>query len=335
MPSVSFSDSQFHSHFFLQQLWSDSSESLSELTQQNVQRTTVKTDATHRLIIAAEGLNLAKVYQVQHALNDGLSFVSFTDSAYSPHCQTQAIVAQVNVQNEQVNELLEQVSGQTRTELFLLPVCPSLNAPGLLVMDMDSTMIGCECIDEIAYLAGVGEQVSEVTELAMQGKLDFAQSLHQRVACLEGVPLPLLQGLLDKLPIMSGLSVLINELKKNGWKVVVASGGFTYFANHLRDRFELDAAVSNVLETADNKLTGKVVGQVVDASVKAATVKELADKWNIDAAQTIAMGDGANDLLMMKEAAYGVAYHAKPVVRQQAKLAIRHSGLDTLLHIFG
>lgn len=337
MSSVAFSSSQFQSHFFLQQLWSASSEPLSDLTESQVQRQHTDKEYSHQLVIAADGLSLAKIYQVQFALQKVLSVVSLQHSAFSAHCQTQAVIANVVLksgQSEQAYQLLESVANQTRTELFLLTERPRLSQPGLLVMDMDSTMIGCECIDEIAYLAGVGEQVAEVTEQAMQGKLDFAQSLHQRVACLEGVPLPLLQGLLDKLPIMGGLTILVAELKKAGWKIAVASGGFTYFANHLRDRFELDAAVSNVLEAENDKLTGKVVGQVVDAAVKAQTIKELSDKWNIEAGQTIAMGDGANDLLMMKEAAFGVAYHAKPVVRQQAKLAIRHSGLDTLLHIF-
>ncbi|WP_438864220.1 phosphoserine phosphatase SerB [Neptunicella sp.] len=334
MSSVAFSSSQFQSHFFLQQLCSESSTSLSGLTESQVQCQNSEQEYSHQLVIAADGLSLAKIYQVQQALQSVLSVLCFRYSARSSTCQTQAVIANVAVHSEQAGEVLESVANQTRTELFLLTERPRLSQPGLLVMDMDSTMIGCECIDEIAYLAGVGEQVAEVTEQAMQGKLDFAQSLHQRVACLEGVPLPLLQGLLDKLPIMGGLTILVAELKKAGWKIAVASGGFTYFANHLRDRFELDAAVSNVLEAENDKLTGKVVGQVVDAAVKAQTIKELSDKWNIEAGQTIAMGDGANDLLMMKEAAFGVAYHAKPVVRQQAKLAIRHSGLDTLLHIF-
>ncbi|MBC3766892.1 phosphoserine phosphatase SerB [Neptunicella marina] len=212
---------------------------------------------------------------------------------------------------------------------------PGIDQPGLLLMDMDSTMIACECIDEIAKLTGAAESVAKVTEQAMQGKLDFAQSLYQRVACLEGVDVTLLKSIRDRLPIMPGLSVLIRELKQAGWKVAVASGGFTFFADYLKQRFELDSATANVLEQQDGKLTGKVLGQVVDAKVKAQTLKTLAKDFGIDESQTIAMGDGANDLVMMQAAGLGVACHAKPIVRQQADVAIRSSNLDTLLHLLG
>ena len=202
-------------------------------------------------------------------------------------------------------------------------------------MDMDSTVIAVECIDEIAKLAGaeVGEQVSKVTELAMQGKLDFAESLRSRVACLQGADQAILQSVRAALPLMPGMFNLVRILKKHNWKLAIASGGFTYFADYLLQRLELDDAVANELEIVEGKLTGKVSGSIVDAKVKASTLGELAARWDIPHNQTIAMGDGANDLLMMNAASLGVAFHAKPVVRAQADISIRHGGLDCLLWI--
>ena len=217
-------------------------------------------------------------------------------------------------------------------EAALITNAPKLAEPGLLVMDMDSTTIEIECIDEIAKLAGVGEQVAAVTELAMQGELDFAQSLHQRVATLANSPEQILADVAKNIPLMAGLENLINELKKHNWRIAVASGGFTYFADHLKELLDLDATFANVLEIVDGKLTGKVLGSVVDAQVKADSLTLLAEKYQIPASQTVAMGDGANDLIMMAAAEFGVAFHAKPIVLAQADSSINKQGLDCLLH---
>ncbi len=217
-------------------------------------------------------------------------------------------------------------------EAALIQDAPKLSQPGLLVMDMDSTTIEIECIDEIAKLAGVGEQVSAVTELAMQGKLDFAQSLHQRVATLENAPETILADVAKNIPLMAGLENLISELKKHNWRIAVASGGFTYFADHLKEILALDDTFANVLEIVDGKLTGKVLGSVVDAQVKADSLQLLSAKYQIPASQTVAMGDGANDLVMMAAASFGVAFHAKPIVLAQADSSINQQGLDCLLH---
>jgi len=219
-----------------------------------------------------------------------------------------------------------------KVEAALIQNAPKLNEPGLLVMDMDSTTIEIECIDEIAKLAGVGEQVSAVTELAMQGELDFAQSLHQRVATLENAPEQILADVAKNIPLMSGLETLISELKKHNWRIAVASGGFTYFADHLKEMLALDATFANVLEINNGKLTGKVLGNVVDAQVKADSLNLLAQKYKIVPSQTVAMGDGANDLVMMAAASFGVAFHAKPIVLAQADSSINEQGLDCLLH---
>ncbi len=217
-------------------------------------------------------------------------------------------------------------------EAALIADAPILSEPGLLVMDMDSTTIEIECIDEIAKLAGVGEQVAAVTELAMQGELDFSQSLHQRVATLSNAPESILADVARNIPLMAGLETLIAELKKHNWRIAVASGGFTYFADHLKDLLKLDATFANVLEISDGKLTGKVLGSVVDAQVKADSLALLAKQYDIPAKQTVAMGDGANDLVMMAAAGFGVAFHAKPIVLAQADSAINQQGLDCLLH---
>lgn len=217
-------------------------------------------------------------------------------------------------------------------EAALINDAPKLAEPGLLVMDMDSTTIEIECIDEIAKLAGVGEQVAAVTELAMLGELDFAQSLHQRVATLADAPEQILADVAKNIPLMAGLEDLINELKKHNWRIAVASGGFTYFADHLKELLALDATFANTLDIVDGKLTGKVLGSVVDAQVKADVLTLLAKQYKIPASQTVAMGDGANDLIMMAAAGFGVAFHAKPIVLAQADSSINKQGLDCLLH---
>ncbi|NMP31958.1 phosphoserine phosphatase SerB [Thalassotalea sp. M1531] len=232
----------------------------------------------------------------------------------------------------QAREKLVTFTLANNIEAAIVENAPTLAKPGLLVMDMDSTTIEIECIDEIAKLAGVGEQVAEVTELAMQGKLDFAQSLHQRVATLEGASESILAEVANDIPLMPGLLPLIDVLKQHGWKVAIASGGFTYFADHLKNILGLDAAVANTLEIIDGKLTGKVLGDVVDANVKAQTLGKLAKEYDIEAGQMVAMGDGANDLVMMSASDLGVAYKAKPLVLAQADSSISHSGLDCMLH---
>lgn len=204
---------------------------------------------------------------------------------------------------------------------------PHLRTPGLLVMDMDSTAIEIECIDEIAKLAGTGEMVAEVTERAMRGELDFTASLRQRVATLKDADAAILHEVRDALPLMPGLVSLVMKLQALGWQVAIASGGFTFFADHLREKLHLSAAVANELEIRDGRLTGEVSGQIVDAKFKAKTLAALMEKYEIAPTQTVAIGDGANDLPMLKQAALGIAYHAKPKVNQQAQVTIRNADL--------
>lgn len=209
----------------------------------------------------------------------------------------------------------------------------SLKQAGLLVMDMDSTAIQIECIDEIAKLAGTGDMVSAITERAMRGELDFSQSLRQRVATLKDAPEGILQEVKQHLPLMPGLVETVKELKNHGWKVAIASGGFTYFAEVLQQKLGLDFIAANQFEIIDGKLTGNVQGAIVDAQYKAQTLQQLAQQFNIATENTVAIGDGANDLAMMQVANVGVAYRAKPKVQQLAQVIVNFTDLTALLCI--
>ena len=216
-------------------------------------------------------------------------------------------------------------------DIAKLDFSPKLSQAGLLVMDMDSTAIQIECIDEIAKLAGVGELVSAITESAMRGELDFEQSLRRRVGTLKGSPESILQQVREHLPLMPGLVETIQTLQKYGWKTAIASGGFTYFADYLKALLQLDFAASNQFDIEDGKLTGLVKGDVVDAQYKAKTLQHLLEEYSIDSQHSIAIGDGANDLAMMNVAGLGVAFHAKPKVQQQAQIVVNFADLTALL----
>nr|WP_268820294.1 phosphoserine phosphatase SerB [Paraglaciecola sp. G1-23] len=293
------------------------------------------------LVIFTEGLQLAQLLQVQTELSAYLN-VEYFYVVKVVGVAGFAIGAKVTVNHVSLNNVSHNKTADLKlrlvelAELLSLEVCllgkaPSLDEPGLLLMDMDSTVIAVECIDEIAALAGVGEQVASVTAQAMQGKLDFAESLRTRVACLKNADESIIQQVRLALPLMPGIANLVAVLKQHNWKLAIASGGFTYFADFLAERLELDAAVANQLGIFEGKLTGEVTGRIIDAQVKAETLVELAKKWAIPQSQTIAMGDGANDLVMMNAAALGVAFHAKPIVRQQADVSISRGAMDALI----
>ncbi|MCG6201602.1 phosphoserine phosphatase SerB [Psychromonas antarctica] len=226
---------------------------------------------------------------------------------------------------------LDAFAKENMMDFALMDNFPDWQKPGLVLMDMDSTTIQIECIDEIARLYGVGEQVSAVTELAMQGKLDFNESLRTRVAKLAGAPISILNDVADSMPLMPGLLDLIKGLKKAGWKVAIASGGFTYFADRLKADHGFDYVIANTLEINEQRLTGQVIGEIVNASVKASTLEKLAAHYNIPMSQTVAIGDGANDLLMLAASALGIAIHAKPIVQENAAVSLNHLDLQGAL----
>ena len=205
----------------------------------------------------------------------------------------------------------------------------------LVVFDMDSTLIQAEVIVELAKLTGAGEQVDRITESAMRGEIDFKESFRQRVALLKGLKVEQLTRISQELPLTDGADLVAKTLKGLGYKLGILSGGFTFVGEYLKERLGFDYMYANKLDIEDGVVTGKVTGEIVDGEKKAALLRELAKKENIALEQTIAVGDGANDLPMISIAGLGVAFNAKPVVRQKASNAISSVGLDGLLYLIG
>ena len=205
----------------------------------------------------------------------------------------------------------------------------------LICFDMDSTLIETEVIDELADRAGVGPQVREITESAMRGEIDFCESFTRRVALLKGLDVGVMRDIAEHLPITEGLERMMEVLKRTGYKTAILSGGFTYFGNYLKERFGFDYVYANELEIENGRLTGRFVGDVVDGKRKAELLKIIAQVEKIDIAQTIAVGDGANDLPMLSTAGLGIAFHAKPKVKLTARQSISTIGLDGVLYFLG
>lgn len=205
----------------------------------------------------------------------------------------------------------------------------------LVVFDMDSTLIQVEVIDELAKMAGVGAEVAAITAAAMRGELDFKQSLMQRVALLRGLDEGVLAELAARMPLMEGAERVTQTLKRLGYKIGIISGGFDYFGRHLQEQLGFDYLCANRLEIENGRLTGRVAGEIIDGPKKAALLGEIAAKERLSLEQTIAVGDGANDIPMLSMAGMGVAFHAKPIVREKAGRAISNLGLDGLLFLIG
>ena len=206
----------------------------------------------------------------------------------------------------------------------------------LICFDMDSTLIQTECIDELAMRAGVGDKVKAITESAMRGEIDFKESFRQRVELLKGLDASVMREIAETMPITEGAERLMSVLKRYGYKIAILSGGFTYFGQYLQRKFNIDYMYANELEIGeDGKLTGRYIGDIVDGQRKAELLKLIAQVEKVDLAQTIAVGDGANDLPMLSIAGLGIAFHAKPRVVANAKQAINTIGLDGVLYFLG
>ncbi|MES2662948.1 MAG: phosphoserine phosphatase SerB [Pseudomonadota bacterium] len=205
----------------------------------------------------------------------------------------------------------------------------------LVCFDMDSTLIQCEVIDELAKAAGVGEQVSEITERAMRGELDFKASFRERVALLKGLPESALQDLAQRLPLSEGAERLVKTLKRLGYTTAIVSGGFTYFGEALKKQLGVDHVFANTLAMKNGVVTGEVEEPIVDGARKATILRQLADAEKINLEQVIAVGDGANDLPMLNLAGLGIAFRAKPLVKASAQYALDHMGLDGILYLLG
>jgi phosphoserine phosphatase len=234
-----------------------------------------------------------------------------------------------------INAEIQTFCSSQHIDCAYVPDHLTLKKIGLVVMDMDSTLINIECIDEIADMCGLKPQVAAITERAMRGEIEFAESLTQRVALLKGLDEGALQRVVDeRLQLNPGAQAWIDCCRENGIKTMLVSGGFNFFAERVQAITGLDYFTANQLEMQNGQLTGKVLGTIVDAQAKADFLMQKREQLGLSADQVIAIGDGANDLKMMSAAAAGIAYHAKPIVQQQASFALNFSGLDGAIYLF-
>jgi len=238
----------------------------------------------------------------------------------------------VTQKNKINHETLELLRTELKLDINLVPDKFNPATVRLLITDMDSTLISIECVDEIADFVGVKPQVAAITEAAMRGEINFETSLTQRVALLKGLDVSALDRVYEeRLQINPGGELLITGLKKRGVKMALVSGGFTFFTDRLKARLGLDFTLANVLAISNNNLEGRVIGNIVGAQAKAQFLRHLCDDLAIQPDQVMAMGDGANDLEMLGIAGLGIAYKAKPKVREQADVSIQYRGLDAVL----
>jgi phosphoserine phosphatase len=276
-----------------------------------------------RLVVQGRAIKMAHLQHIHSIIGGSAQFMQIAEHAYYLPTQLTDV------------ETVKTFCTEQKIDCALVPDSQRLSHFGLAVMDMDSTLINIECIDEIADMMDLKPQVSAITERSMRGELDFVSSIKARVALLKGLPETALQKVIDeRLQANPGAVEWIAACKANNIKTMVVSGGFTLFANHVKTMLGLDYAVANTFEIIDGKLTGNILGDIVDAERKAQELVKLRDELGLKADQTIAIGDGANDLKMMSVAAVGVAYHAKPIVQQQATYALNHSGLDGVINLF-
>ncbi len=270
-----------------------------------------------RLVVQGRAITVAHLTHIHRLIGQDKQFMQIGEFAYYLPIQSLD------------DDAVQRFCAEQKIDFALVPDAQRLNRYGLCVMDMDSTLIAIECIDEIADMMGIKPQIAEITEAAMRGELDFAASLKRRVALLKGLDESALQKVIDeRLTFNPGVKEWIALCKQHHIKTMVVSGGFTFFAQYVKETLDLDYAVSNTLEIVDGQITGKVLGDIVDAERKANELMQLRDQLGLKPEQTIAIGDGANDLKMMSAAGIGIAYHAKPIVQKQATYALNYVGLD-------
>lgn len=289
-------------------------------------------NSQYKLFIMAQSLSEQQTAQVMDYCQQKNIDLCDSVQKIAHNCATVALRCSLTGL-ERLRMDLKQLASQLKVDLVLLAHREFQRKRKLAVFDMDSTLIQVEVIDELAKKAGVGDQVMSITAATMRGELDFDQSFAQRLGLLKGLDESVLAEIAATLPIMPGLPKLLQVLQQKGYKTAILSGGFNYFANYLQDKYGFDYSYANALEIKQSKVTGRVLGEIVNGERKVMYLREIAEKEGIALSDTIAVGDGANDLPMLAVANLGVAFHAKPLVIEQAVHSISTLGLDALLHL--
>ena len=284
-------------------------------------------DAVTR-IVADQGMNIDDIKRLTGR-------IPLDENARTPKASVEFSVRGNPKDREQMQRYFMQLSSDLEVDISFQEESMFRRMRRLICFDMDSTLIETEVIDELAERAGVGEQVRAITEAAMRGEIDFSESFRQRCSLLKGLDVSVMQEIAENLPITEGVDRLMRILKKVGFKIAILSGGFSYFGNYLKQKYNIDYVYANDLEVIDGKLTGRHVGDIVDGKRKAELLRLIAQVENVDLRQTVAVGDGANDLPMISIAGLGIAFHAKPKVKANAKQSISTIGLDGILYFLG
>ncbi len=279
-------------------------------------------------IIARQGMNIDDIKRLTGR-------IPLDENARTPKASVEFSVRGTPHSKEQMQADFMQLSSEQEVDISFQEESMYRRMRRLICFDMDSTLIETEVIDELALRAGVGDQVKAITEAAMRGEIDFADSFRQRCALLKGLDISVMQEIAENLPITEGVDRLMYILKKVGFKIAILSGGFTYFGNYLKQKYNIDYVYANDLEVENGKLTGRYVGDIVDGKRKAELLRLIAQVENVDIRQTVAVGDGANDLPMISIAGLGIAFHAKPKVKATAQQSISTIGLDGILYFLG
>ena len=279
-------------------------------------------------IVADQGMNIDDIKRLTGR-------IPLDENARTPKASVEFSVRGNPKDREQMQRYFMQLSSDLEVDISFQEESMFRRMRRLICFDMDSTLIETEVIDELAERAGVGGQVRAITEAAMRGEIDFSESFRQRCSLLKGLDVSVMQEIAEKLPITEGVDRLMRILKKVGFKIAILSGGFSYFGNYLKQKYNIDYVYANDLEVIDGKLTGRHVGDIVDGKRKAELLRLIAQVENVDLRQTVAVGDGANDLPMISIAGLGIAFHAKPKVKANAKQSISTIGLDGILYFLG